>query len=174
MKRITLLLTLLLLLPVVASAQLKVGVMNPDEVLDAMPEATQVQSQLEQFIEQRQNNFQSRYQDWISALTEYSELMEAGALNEQQQLEHEESLAENQEELNNMQILMQQQIQTRQAELFNPLLVKVEEAMASVSEELGLDFVLNRTSNTGDPIVFYASERAQDITQKVIEKVNQN
>src|SRR5690625_6065630 len=90
MQRITFLLTLLLLLPVVASAQLKVGVMNPDEVLDAMPEATEVQSQLEQFIEQRQNNFQSRYQEWISALTEYSELMEAGALNEQQQLEHEE------------------------------------------------------------------------------------
>src|SRR5690625_7654717 len=71
-----------------------------------------------------------------------------------------------------MKTLMQQQIQSRQAEMFNPLLVKVEEAMASVSEELGLDFVLNRTSNTGDPIVFYASQRAEDITQKVIEKVN--
>ena len=174
MKRLTLLLTILLLLPVVASAQLSVGVMSPDEVIDAMPEATQVQTQLEQFIEQRQNNFQSRYQEWISSLTEYSELMEAGALNEQQQLEHEDRLAESQEELNNMQILMEQQIQTRQAELFNPLLIKVEEAMAAVSEELGLDFVLNRTSNTGDPIVYYASERAQDITQQVIEKVNQN
>lgn len=174
MKRLTFLLTILLFLPVMATAQLKVGVMNPDEVLDAMPEATQVQTELEQFIEQRQNNFQSRYQDWINSLTEYSELMEAGALDEQQQLEREESLAENQEELNNMQILMDQQIQTRQAELFNPLLVKVEEAMAAVSEELGLDFVLNRTSNTGDPIVYYASQRAQDITQQVIEKVNQN
>src|SRR5690625_2062203 len=174
MKRITFLLTLLVLLPVVASAQLKVGVMNPDEVLDAMPEATEVQSQLEQFIEQRQNNFQSRYQEWISALTEYSELMEAGALNEQQQLEHEERLAESQEELNNMQILMQQQIQARQAELFNPLLVKVERSVYSVCGELWHDIVLTRNTNTGDPIVFYASQPAEDTTQKIIEKVNQN
>src|SRR5690554_3854989 len=112
MKRLTLLLIILLLLPVVAFAQLKVGVMNPDEVLDAMPEAEEVQVQLEQFIEQRQTNFQSRYQEWISSLTEYSELMEAGALSEQQQAEQEEKLAESQEELNNMQVLMEQQIQT--------------------------------------------------------------
>ncbi len=167
-------LTLFLLIPVLASAQLKVGIMSPDAVLDAMPEAAQVQSELENFIQQRQNSFQARYQEWIADLTAYAELMDSGNLSDTEQRGREEALAEQQEELNSLQQRIERQIQQRQAELFNPLLVRVEEAMAEVSEELGLDFVLNRTSNTGDPIVYYASQRAADITERVIQKLTQN
>ena len=166
--------TLFLVIPVVASAQLKVGIMSPDVVLDAMPEAAQVQSELENYIQQRQNSFQTRYQDWIAELTEYAELMENGTMSDAEQRRREEALAEKQEELNSLQQRIESQIQQRQAELFNPLLVKVEDAMAEVSEELGLDFVLNKTSNTGDPIVYYASQRAADITERVIQKLTQN
>ncbi len=167
-------LTLFLLIPVLASAQLKVGIMSPDAVLDAMPEAAQVQSELENFIQQRQNSFQARYQEWIADLTAYAELMDSGNLSDTEQRRREEALAEQQEELNSLQQRIERQIQQRQAELFNPLLVRVEEAMAEVSEELGLDFVLNRSSNTGDPIVYYASQRAADITERVIQKLTQN
>lgn len=162
------------MIPTLVSAQLRVGIMSPDDVLDAMPEAAQVQSQLENFIQQRQNSFQTRYQEWIAELTEYAELMENGTMSDAEQRRREEALAEKQEELNSLQQRIENQIQQRQAELFNPLLVKVEEAMAEVSEELGLDFVLNKTSNTGDPIVYYASQRAADITQRVIQKLTQN
>jgi len=173
MKKI-IIVTLFLMIPTLVSAQLRVGIMSPDDVLDAMPEAAQVQSQLENFIQQRQNSFQARYQEWIAELTEYAELMENGTMSDAEQRQREEALAEKQEELNSLQQRIESQIQQRQAELFNPLLVKVEEAMAEVSEELGLDFVLNKTSNTGDPIVYYASQRAADITQRVIQKLTQN
>jgi outer membrane protein len=171
MKRITIL-TLLLLLPLAASAQLKVGIMNPDDVLDAMPEAAQVQADLESFAQERQSAFQQRYRTWIEEVTAYSEQVEAGEISEAEQAAEEERLAEMQEEVTNMQQNLEREIQQRQAELFNPLLIKVEDAMAEVAEEMGLDFVLNKTSNTGDPIVYYASERATDITQQVIEKLN--
>ena len=171
MKRITIL-TLLLLLPLAAFAQLKVGIMNPDDVLDAMPEAAQVQADLENFAQERQAAFQQQYQSWIEEVTAYSERAEAGVYSEAEQAAEEERLAEMQEEVTNMQQNLEREIQQRQAELFNPLLVKVEDAMAEVAEEMGLDFVLNKTSNTGDPIVYYASERATDITQQVIEKLN--
>lgn len=171
MKRITIL-TLLLLLPLAASAQLKVGIMNPDDVLDAMPEAAQVQTDLENFAEERQAAFQQRYQSWIEEVTAFSESVEAGQLSDAEQAAEEERLSDMQEEITNMQQNLEREIQQRQAELFNPLLVKVEDAMSEVAEELGLDFVLNKTSNTGDPIIYYASERATDITQQVIEKLN--
>jgi outer membrane protein len=173
MKKI-IIVTFLLMIPVLASAQLKVGIMSPDDVLDAMPEAAQVQTELENFIQQRQNSFQARYQEWISDLTEYAELIESGNISEAEQSRREQALADQQEELNSLQQQIERQIQQRQAELFNPLLVKVEEAMAEVSQELGLDFVLNKTSNTGDPIVYYASQRAADITERVIQKLTQN
>ncbi len=173
MKKI-LITALLFTLPVVASAQLKVGIMSPDEVLDAMPETAQVQQQLEEYIQQRQATFENRYQQWIEELTEYSERAEAGELSEDQQRREEERLSEMEEELNSLQNRIQQQIQQRQNELFSPLLERVENAMAEVSEELGIDFVINKESSTGDPIVYYSSARASDITQNVIEKLTQN
>ena len=124
MKRLSITL-LLLLVPLVASAQLKVAVMNPDSVLDAMPETAQVQAELEEYIQERQSSFQERYQNWIDEMTEYSEQAEAGTLSEQEQRNAEERLSEMQQELNSLQQRIQQQIQQRQTELFNPLLVRV-------------------------------------------------
>lgn len=173
MKKL-LLLTLFVALPAVLSAQLKVGVMDPDAVLDALPEAAQVQSELEQFIEQRQTAFQNRYQNWLTEITAFAEAVEAGTISEADQRTEEERLTEIQEELNNLQMLIERQIQSRQNELFSPLLQRVESAMADVSAELGLDFVLNRASNTGDPIVYFSSQRAPDITERVIQYLTQN
>lgn len=148
--------------------------MDPDVVIDALPETEQVQVDLQNFIDQRQATFQNRYQDWLSQVTDYSERLEAGELSEAQQSELEERLSEMQEELNSLQTRIERQVQERQNELYNPLLLKVENAMAEVSKELGLDFVLNKSSNTGDPIIYYASQRAPDITDRVIEKLTQN
>lgn len=170
----TVLLIFLFLLPLVSTAQLKVGIMDPDVVIDALPETERVQTELQNFINQRQTTFQERYQDWLSQVTDYSERLEAGELSDAQQNALEESLSEMQEELNSLQQRIERQIQERQNELFSPLLLRVENAMAVVSEELGLDFVINKTSNTGDPIIYYASQRAPDITEKVIQKLTQN
>jgi outer membrane protein len=165
---------LFILLPVIASAQLSVGVMNPDEVLNALPETAQVESEIEGFIEQTQSSFQADYQSWINDLTQFSQQVEEGQLSEEEQTRQEERLAERQETLNSRRTRMQQQIQQRQSELFNPLLSRVEQAMGEVSEEMGLDFVINKTSNTGDPIVYFSSQRGVDITERVIEKLTQN
>lgn len=148
--------------------------MDPDVVLDALPETIQVQEDLERFVEQRQSTFQTRYQDWLTQITSYSERMEAGTLSDAEMQSEEVRLTEIQEELNSLQQRIQRQVQERQNELFNPLLLRVENAMAEVSEEMGLDFVLNKTTNTGDPIIYFSSQRAPDITERVIQKLTQN
>lgn len=165
---------LFILLPVIASAQLSVGIMNPDEVLDALPETAQVEAEIEEYIEQTQSSFQADYQNWIDDLTQFSQQVEEGQLSEEEQVRQEEQLAERQEALDSRRTRMQQQIQQRQSELFNPLLSRVEQAMGEVSEEMGLDFVINKASNTGDPIVYFSSQRGVDITERVIEKLTQN
>lgn len=173
MKQITTTI-LFILLPVIASAQLSVGIMNPDEVLNAMPETAQVEAEIEEYIEQTQSSFQADYQNWIDELTQFSQQVEEGQLSEEEQARQEELLAERQEALDSRRTRMQQRIQQRQSELFNPLLSRVEQAMGDVSEEMGLDFVINKTSNTGDPIVYFSSQRGVDITERVIEKLTQN
>jgi len=173
MKKLQLLL-FALLFPLVAQAQLSVGVMSPDQVLDALPETAQIESQLQEFVQQREQEFQARYQSWIEEITAYSEAAEAGELTEQQQVEEEQRLADLEEELSSFQNRTQNQIRQRQNELFTPLLNRVEEAMQNVSDEMGLSYVLNKQSGTGDPIVYYISDRGVDITDRVIQYLSQN
>jgi len=173
MKKLQLLL-FALLFPLVAQAQLSVGVMSPDQVLDALPETAQIESQLQEFVQQREQEFQARYQSWIEEITAYSEAAEAGELTEQQQVEEEQRLANLEEELSSFQTRTQNQIRQRQNELFTPLLSRIEEAMQNVSDEMGLSYVLNKQSGTGDPIVYYISDRGVDITDRVIQYLSQN
>lgn len=173
MKKLQLIL-FAVLFPLVAQAQLSVGVMSPDQVLDALPETAQIESQLQEFVQQREQEFQARYQSWIEEITAYSEAVEAGEFTEQQQIEEEQRLAELEEELSSFQTRTQNQIRQRQNELFTPLLSRVEEAMQNVSDEMGLSYVLNKQSGTGDPIVYYISDRGVDITDRVIQYLSQN
>lgn len=173
MKKLQLIL-IALLFPVAAQAQLSVGVMSPDEVLDALPETTQIETQLQEYVQEREAEFQSRYQSWIEEITAYSEAVEAGEYSEQQQVEEEQRLAELEEELTSFQTRIQNQIRQRQNELFTPLLTRVEEAMQTVSAEMELSYVLNKQSGTGDPIVYYVSDRGVDITDRVIQYLTQN
>jgi len=173
MKKIKLLL-LILFIPMLASAQLSVGVMSPDNVLDSLPETAEIESTLQQFVQEREQRFQQRYQSWIEELTEYTERAEAGELSEQQQQAEEERLSELEEELSSLQNRIQNQIRQRQNELFTPLLNRVEAAMETVAREMGLDYVINKQSGTGDPIVYYMSDRGVDITERVIQHLTQN
>ncbi|MDX1590432.1 MAG: OmpH family outer membrane protein [Balneolaceae bacterium] len=173
MKRI-LLTTFILILPALAFGQLRVGIMNPDEVLDALPETAQVEADLQQYVQERQAAYQERYQSWISELTAFSERVDAGELSEEAQQQEQQRLTEQQEELSNMQARIQRQIQQRQNELINPLLTRVENAMNEVAEELGLEFVINKNASTGDPIIYYSSQRGVDITERVIQLITQN
>ena len=163
-----------MILPALAFGQLRVGIMNPDEVLDALPETAQVEADLQQYVQERQAAYQERYQSWISELTAFSERVDAGELSEEAQQQEQQRLTEQQEELSNMQARIQRQIQQRQNELINPLLTRVENAMNEVAEELGLEFVINKNASTGDPIIYYSSQRGVDITERVIQLITQN
>ncbi|REL33362.1 OmpH family outer membrane protein [Rhodohalobacter sp. SW132] len=173
MKKLQLLI-IFLFIPLLASAQLSVGVMNPDQVLDSLPETSEIESTLQQFVQEREQRFQARYQEWIEELTAYTEQAEAGNFTEAQQQAEEERLSEMEEELSGLQNRIQNQIRQRQNELFSPLLNRVEAAMETVARDMGLEYVLNRQSGTGEPIVYYMSDRGVDITERVIEYLTQN
>jgi len=169
-----LLITTIFLLPFAVYGQLKVGIMDPQSVLEALPETEGVQAELDSFVREKQNDFQQRYSTWIEDVTEYTEQVEAGNLSEQEKQSQEEQLAEMEEELENYQQRVQNQIQQKQNELLNPLLIKIENTMELIAENLNLDFVINKTASTGDPIVYYSSDRGVDITDRVIEELINN
>ncbi len=160
--------------PLIAAAQLKVGIMNPERVMDALPETEQVQRSLEQYVQQMQEEFTEEYSVWIEAVGEYEERVEAGTISDQERQREEQRLMEMEEDLENLERRIQNQIQNRQNELLSPIMERVENAMEEVARELDLEYVLNKQTSQGDMVVFYTSDRGIDITDRVIEKLTSN
>ena len=157
------------MVPASAQAQMKIGYMNPDSVLRDLPEVATIEAEVQQYIEEREQAFQDRYQSWLSLFSEFSEQVNAGVLSEEEILEKEEELAAEEQELTLLQTRMQNQVSAKQNELFTPVLTKLDDAIRSVSMELGLDMVINRQTGMGDPIIYYAAESSMDITPLVLQ-----
>ncbi|MEX2574037.1 MAG: OmpH family outer membrane protein [Balneolaceae bacterium] len=169
------LLTLLVaLFPLLATAQLKVGIMNPEQVMDALPETAEIQRDLEQFVQEKQQEFSEEYSAWMEAVSNFEARVEEGSLSGQQRQQEEQELMDREEELGNLETRIQGQIQDRQNELIGPIMQQVENAMGVIASELDLDYVLNKQTSQGDPVVYYASDRGTDITDLIIERITSN
>lgn len=169
-----LLLSLFIFAPIVVLGQVNAGVMDYEEAISSLPEIASIEAELDQFIQEREAAFETRYQVYIDEITLYSEQMEAGTLSSAQQREKEAELAELEDELTALQNRIQNQVRQKQNELYLPLLNRVDDAIAIVSERLNLDFVMKKNSNSGDPFVFFASERSINITEQVVQQLTQN
>lgn len=165
---------LFLFLPMMVMGQMKVGVMSPQEVLDALPETAERQAELQSFINDKRIEFTEKYGEWIELVTAFEERVQSNLLNEQARQREEDRLAEMEEELGNLENRIQNEIDRKRAELLNPILQRIDRAMTEVAEEIGLDFVINKETGMGDPIVYFTSQRGVDITQRVIQKLTSN
>lgn len=154
-----------------ASAQLRIGILNPQEVLSALPETKALETDLEAFVTKRQQDFEAKYTAWLEEVTQFQQNLQSGVLSEQAQQEITAQLGATQQELEVMEQRFQVDLQTKRAELLEPLLTRMETAMQEVAKEKGLDFILNEATATGDPIVYFASSKATNVTQNVIDKL---
>lgn len=165
---------LFLFLPIVVMGQMKVGVMSPQDVLDALPETAVKQAELQTFINDKRLEFTEKYGEWIEAVTAFEERVQSNLLNEQARQREEDRLIEMEEELGNLENRIQNEIDRKRAEILNPILQRIDNAMTQVAQEMGLDFVINKETGMGDPIVYFTSQRGVDITQRVIQKLTSN
>lgn len=149
--------------------QINVGYMNTQEVLTQVPERAQVEQQMNDFIESRREEFQQRTKSFQDAVAEYQQNQAnmSGSERERQ----EQQLAEREQELNQFQQQIQQQIQQQRQKLLQPIYDRIDKAIAAVAEEMNLDFVLSEATNTGEEVIFYASNGKLNVTQQVLERV---
>jgi len=169
MKRILLSNLFILLLSAGAFAQLKVGYMNPQKALSSLPEYEAALNQVNNLLTQRDAELTSDANSLQTQVTEYQEI--AASLNDQQRLATETQLDSlNQAYLAKRQSF-QDEIQTRRAQLLQPIIAKVNSALEAVAEELKLDIVLNQQTSVGDSIIYYTSDDQLDITDQVVAKV---
>jgi outer membrane protein len=155
------------------SKDVEIGYVDPQSILDRMPEMKAVQQRLQNFVERKREEFANKQQEFQSQVTEYQQ--KASVISEEAQRREEERLGKLNAELQQYQQTVQQEIQQKQQELVSPLLDQIDSAVSSVAQRMGLTYVLNTTTSNGDVIILYASDEAQqkyDITDEVMEELD--
>lgn len=156
----------------IAQQQTEIGYVDPQAILQKMPEMKAVQQRLQNFVERKREEFATKQQDFQQQVAEYQQ--KADVINESAQQREEERLGELNAELQQFQSQIQQEIQEKQQELVDPLLDQIDEAVNSVAEEMGLTYVINTTTSQGDMIILYASDEAEqkyNITDRVMREL---
>lgn len=166
--------TFFLLLFVVSSSafgQLNIGYLNTQEVLNEMPGRAEVESQLNEFVQSKQQELEQRtisFQDSVATFQQNQE-----NLSENEIRQGEQKLAEMEAEIQEYQQGLQQQIQQRRSSLLEPLYNKMDDAISTVAEENDLDFVLNEATGSGENVIYYAASEKLDITEQVMQYINE-
>ncbi|MBN2731061.1 MAG: OmpH family outer membrane protein [Balneolaceae bacterium] len=150
----------------------KIGYVNPQAILQKMPEMKAVQQRLQNFIEKKRNEVAQQNQNLQEEINAYQQ--KQSVISQQAKEKEEERLGQLQADLQQSQREAQQAIQEKQQELVGPLLQEINKGIDAVAQEMGLSYVLNTTTNSGDLIILYASDEAQqkyDITDEVMAEL---
>lgn len=151
---------------------LEIGYVDPQVILSKMPAMKAVQQRLQNFADRKREELAQKQQDFNQQLTAYQQ--KAAVISDEAKQQEEERLGELSAELQQFRVQLQQEMQQKQQELVGPLLQQVNEAISTVAADMGLTYVLNTTTSTGDVIILYASEEAQanyNITEEVMQEL---
>ena len=152
--------------------ELSIGYVDPQLILSKMPEMKAVQQRLQNFAERKQEELAQKEADFRKQLEEFQQ--KSAVISEDARAKEEQRLGELNVQLQEFQSQLQQEMQRKQEELVGPLLQQIEKAINTVAERQGLTYVLNTTTRSGDVIILYASQEAQqkyDITDTVMREL---
>lgn len=162
-----------LLISSAALAQdIRIGYMNPAQVLGTLDEVAQIEQQIQQIIQQRDQELQAKSQQLQQDFATYEE--GRGILSEEARVAREQELMERNDALTEEQNTVLNEIRQRRLQLMTPVMERMDAAIQKVATARGLDLVLNEATSYGDAIIFYAVQENLNITQDVINELQSN
>ena len=163
MKKITLLL-MLMLLPFVASAQVKFGHLSYDQVFKSMPEYVLAQANLNDLrgkydaeMKRVEDEFNRKYEEFLDGQADF-----APTILQKRQSELQELLTKNVAFKAESERLLRQ----AEADTYAPIREKLQNAIRKVGAEQGYAFILN---TDGDACPYIDPKMGEDVTELVIE-----
>jgi outer membrane protein len=147
------------------SQGLKFGHINSQQLLTAMPESDSAQAKIEklagdydQQLEEMQVELNKKYDEYLSNRDNYTDLIRQTK---------EADITEMQQRIANFQQVAQQDLQTQQQKLLQPVLDKANNAIKQVAEENGFVYIFD--VSRGNPVYF--SDQSIDILPLVKTKL---
>jgi outer membrane protein len=150
-------------------AQLKIGYVNSNKILETYKEALDVKKQLQELNaqwEREARNMQKDMQELLEQLESQSLLMS------------DERKQEKRQEIQNLQLKYQQFLQEKwgqggeamknEAELIQPVYEKINTAIRRIGDAEGFNYIFDVVAGN----ILFASEDQPDLTQKLLEELN--
>lgn len=168
MKRF--ILTLLIALPLMAMAQVKIGVVNSVELFNAMPEKVSAEEMLKVRSDKSKQENDLLQADFNKKFADYQEVAADASTPESIKERRIRELQELDKQIREFQQAETVAIETYRNELMSPILTKIQQAIEAVGEEEGLSIVFD----TAKTPVAYTGPYTEDITPKVKARLSSN
>lgn len=166
MKKVILtIITLTFITTLFAQTSIKLGHINSQELLQAMPESDTAQMKIEKATKELQDQFQAmqveynkKKQDLIDKQSTYSDLIRQTKDEELKQIE---------QRMQQFQQSANEDLQKQRNDIFKPVLDKANKAISDVAKENGFTYILDIAQGT----VLYHSDLSSDILPLVKQKL---
>lgn len=168
MKKSIFLLAVLLSFSSLSFAQLKIGYIDSDTVMDKLPDVQDARQKIDALIQEWQSEIRVLENDWKTKYDDYEK--RKLIMTDQTRAEAEADLIKLENDIaqfRDKKFGTNGELFLKQDELMKPVQNKIFNAIKQVAEEENLDFVFDRS---GDIMILFAKEQ-YDISQKVLDKL---
>jgi len=168
MNRIYFLISFFLLLPVLTFAQLKIGYIDSDTIMENLPDAQDARQKLDALIQEWQSELNTKESEWKSKYDDYEK--RKLIMTDQTRAELEQELIKLEQEIGEFRekkFGTNGELFQKQDELMKPVQNRIFTAIEETAQEEDYDYVFDRS---GDIMLLYAKEE-HDLTARILEKL---
>jgi len=168
MKKTIFLLAVFISFSSLSFAQLKIGYLDSDTVMDKLPDVQDARQKIDALIQEWQSEIRVLENDWKNKYDDYEK--RKLIMTDQTRAEAEAELIKLENDITQFRdkkFGTNGELFLKQDELMKPVQNKIFNAIKQVAEEENLDFVFDRS---GDIMILFAKEQ-YDISQKVLDKL---
>lgn len=158
----------LLLFSIPSFAQLKIGYVDSNTIMDKLPDAQDARQKLDALVREWQAELNKKEAQWKSKYDDYEK--RKLIMTDQTRSEMETELMNMEKEISDYRekkFGTNGELFQKQDELMKPVQNKIFNAIQDIAQDEDLDFVFDRS---GDVMLLYAKEE-YDITNKVLDKL---
>ena len=168
MNRIYFLISFFLLVSVLTFAQLKIGYIDSDTIMENLPDAQDARQKLDALIQEWQSELNTKESEWKSKYDDYEK--RKLIMTDQTRAELEQELIKLEQEIGEFRekkFGTNGELFQKQDELMKPVQNRIFTAIEETAQEEDYDYVFDRS---GDIMLLYAKEE-HDLTARILEKL---
>lgn len=155
----------------IMAQNLTIAYASPNYILANMPETKTIESDLEAYGKQLENQLQSKVAEFEQKYQSYE--AGKGTMTELVRADKEQELQTLQRSIQEFQQRAQGDLQKKETELLQPVVDKVNNAIQQVATEKGYTYVFSSDAGLGASFILHAPEE-KDISNEVLAKLGIN